>query len=413
MSATEKNNEKEKTYDIIIVGGGSTGLCAALTLATSGIKIALIARSQKNTRDERTTALLSSSATMLNKLGLWDQISSHTAALKTMRLIDATNRLFRAPTVEFSSTEIGLKAFGYNVPNQHLNATLQKAIKRKKEIDYILSEVESIKPAADIVHVTLANGIYCKAPLIIGADGRNSICRQAAHIKTHSWYYDQTALVLNFSHELPHNDTSNEFHTPTGPFTMVPLGDKRSSLVCVETQTGAQDLHKMDDKQLNLELEKRAHSLLGKMSVETKRQIWPLSSFVARPFASSRIALIGEAAHGFPPIGAQGFNLSLRDVATISELVIDAYQHKRDFGGQDLLNQYNTKRRNDVWTRTIGIDFLNRSLMSAFLPMHGLRALGLTIAHQFAPMRKLLMREGIAPHIGLPKMMRDTSTNKL
>jgi 2-octaprenyl-6-methoxyphenol hydroxylase len=242
--------------------------------------------------------------------------------------------------------------------------------------------------------------------LVIGADGRRSLCRAAAGIETTQRAYPQTALTLNLAHARPHDDTSTEFHTESGPFTLVPLPGRRSSLVCVLDPESAARLVAMSDAELSAEIERRAHSLLGKMAVEPGRGIFPLAIETADAFAHDRLALVGEAAHVVPPIGAQGLNLGLRDGATIAELVAEARRQNLDVGAPQLLARYDTQRRADVTSRSVAVDLLNRSLLTDFLPAQGARGLSLYLVDRIGPLRRALMREGVAPAASQPRLMR-------
>jgi 2-octaprenyl-6-methoxyphenol hydroxylase len=168
----------------------------------------------------------------------------------------------------------------------------------------------------------------------------------------------------------------------------------------------AAELLAMPDAELAAEIERRAHSLLGKMSIEPGRGIFPLTIETANAFARRRIALIGEAAHVVPPIGAQGLNLGLRDGAAIAEIVADARRQNVDLGAPELMARYDSERRADVTSRTIAIDLLNRSLLTDFLPAHGARGLSLYFADRIGPLRRALMREGVAPAVSQPRLMR-------
>jgi len=232
------------------------------------------------------------------------------------------------------------------------------------------------------------------------------MCRTAAGIMTQRRAYPQAALTLNLAHARPHEDTSTEFHTEEGPFTLVPLPGRRSSLVCVVAPERGDELATMDDAALSAEIERRAHSLLGPMIVEAGRGVFPLAVETADAFVRNRIVLVGEAAHVVPPIGAQGLNLGIRDAATIAEIVAEAHQQGEDLGGPEVLARYDTQRRADVVTRTLAVDFLNRSLLSDFFPAHGTRGLSLYLVDRIGPLRRAIMREGIAPAASQPKLMR-------
>jgi 2-octaprenyl-6-methoxyphenol hydroxylase len=385
-----------------VIGGGPAGLVAAIALATAGVDTLLIAPPAEP--DHRTTALLAGSVTALETLGVWPACAPHAAPLRKIRLIDATQRLIRAPEVLFTSAEIDLDAFGYNIENRHLIAALEARAAALK-LPRIAGAALSIASDAAGVTIKHADG-EARVKLAIGADGRRSLCRAAAGIGTKRRTYPQTALTLNLAHARPHDDASVEFHTENGPFTLVPLPGQRSSVVCVLDPARADELAAMNDAELSRDIERRAHSLLGAMNVEPGRGIFPLAIETADAFARDRIALVGEAAHVVPPIGAQGLNLGLRDGATIAELVAEARRQNIDLGGPQLLARYDTQRRADVASRSIAVDLLNRSLLTDFLPAQGARGLSLYLVDRIGPLRRALMREGVAPAASQPRLMR-------
>jgi len=270
----------------------------------------------------------------------------------------------------------------------------------------IEAEVSAVKPNGKSVAVTLKNGDVLHAPLVIGADGRRSLCRTAAGIALAERAYKQVALTVSLKHTRPHRDTSIEFHTVSGPFTLVPLPDNRSSLVWVMDPVDADGIAALDDTELSAEIERASHSILGKIEVEPGRGLFPLALATAHRLADKRIALIGEAAHVVPPIGAQGLNLGLRDAAAIGELAVNAYRAGRDIGGIDVLAHYDRMRHADVASRTLAIDWLNRTLLSDFLPVQTARGLGLYLIDHIGPLRRAMMREGVAPAGEQPRLMR-------
>ena len=390
------------TAEVAVVGGGPAGLVCAIALAAAGAETLLIAPAAAP--DNRTTALLSSSVTALETLGVWQSCLPLAAPLKTMRIVDATQRLFRAPEVSFAAAEIGLDAFGHNIENRYLIAALEA---RAAELELPRISDPALAVMSDAGGVTIRHaGGEVRVQLAIGADGRRSLCRAAAGIDTRERNYPQTALTLTLAHDRPHGDISTEFHTETGPFTLVPLPGRRSSLVCVLDRAQVAELWALSDAALAVEIERRADSLLGKMSVEPGRGMFPLTYETADSFARERIALIGEAAHVVPPIGAQGLNLGLRDGAAIAEIVADARRENIDLGAPELLARYDSERRADVTSRGIAVDLLNRSLLTDFLPAHGARGLSLYLIDRIGPLRRALMREGVAPAASQPRLMR-------
>ncbi len=221
--------------EVAVVGGGPAGLVAAIALAAAGVETLLIAPFAKP--DHRTTALLAGSVAALDTLGAWQACLPHAAPLKKLRLVDATNRLFRAPEVLFDAAEIGLDAFGHNIENRYLLAALEaRAVElRIPRIADPASAIEQEPAGLVVVHAAGRSRVR----LVIGADGARSLCRAAAGIGTRRRNYPQTAITLNLGHARPHNDTSTEFHTASGPFTLVPLPGRRSSLVCMLDPAGA------------------------------------------------------------------------------------------------------------------------------------------------------------------------------
>ncbi|ENN87062.1 2-octaprenyl-3-methyl-6-methoxy-1,4-benzoquinol hydroxylase protein [Rhizobium freirei PRF 81] len=382
-----------KQIEVAVIGGGLAGMIAAFALARGGRSVALIA-APHNRADRRTTALMDQSIRLLERLTLWDKIAPSTAALTTMRIIDGTSRLLRAPTVSFRSSEIGLEAFGYNIPNAALLDNLNRAIETEGNISRIEATASEVTFRDDGVTVALDDGQSIEAAFVVGSDGRNSMVRETLGIKVKGWSYPQSAMVLNFAHSLPHQNISTEFHTESGPFTQVPLPGNRSSLVWVQKPAEAAANAEKSLEELGRLVEERMQSMLGKVTVEDSVQVWPLSGMTAYRFGKGRAALIGEAAHVFPPIGAQGLNLSLRDILALSETLCARPDQPIPASAGD---SFDRKRRADVISRTASVDLLNRSLLSDFLPVQMLRAAGLHVLSAVAPLRNMVMREGIEP----------------
>jgi len=384
------------TYDVVVIGGGPAGLAAAIALAEAGANTALLAR-RAPYADNRTTALLGASVDLLEQLQVWTRCRDKAAPLRTMRLVDDTGRLIRAPEVRFSSEEIGLEQFGFNVDNRSLMAALEERAGELATLSRFDDEAATITP--DDVHVAVVtrSGKSLSARLAVGADGRQSLCRDAAGIAVTRRDLNQAALTFNIGHSRPHKNISTEFHTPDGPCVFVPLPGDRSSVVWVSSPAEAKRLIGLGDAELSAAIERQSQSILGRVSVEPGRHKFPLAIEQPRQIAKNRIALVGESAHVVPPIGAQGLNMGLRDAADIADIVRDAIASGEDPGSPQVLGRYASARRGDVASRTFVIDIANRSLLSDFLPMQTARAAVLHLISSIGPLRRFAMREGLAP----------------
>ena len=390
--------------DIVISGSGPAGMMAALALGAKGYRTVLLGP-ETDKGDRRTTALMMPAIRLLEGLGVWSDIEPEAAPLASMRIVDATRRLVRSPVVTFRAGEIDETAFGYNIPNAVLNEKLAEAVSRNPSIQRINASVIEYRHNGDHVTITLSGGDTLHTRLVVAADGRNSMAREAAGIRTRRWSYPQTAVVLSFSHSVDHENISTEFHTEEGPFTQVPLKGKRSSLVWVVNPGRAEALLALDEATLAQRIEDMMQSMLGKINLEIKPQAWPLSGLVPHVFAAKRTILIGEAAHVFPPIGAQGLNLGSRDVETLVKAI---ESDPVDPGSDRVIRAYDRARRPDILARTGSVDALNRSLLSGMLPAQIARGVGLEMLRSFAPLRAFFMREGLRPGSGfshlLPKL---------
>lgn len=406
------------TVDIIVAGAGPAGLASAAALATSGFSVAVVApRAPARAPDTRTAALFNGSLALLQNIGAWDSLAADTAALAGIRIIDDRDTLLRAPAVTFEAHELGLTAFGANVPQEALARALRDAVERLVNVQFIDAQVTAVDVVTSATrpqptghdgytHVHLDTGMILRAALVVAADGRNSTCRKAANIAAEVTNYPQIAIAAQFGHSREHRGISTEFHRPAGPCTVVPLPGRRSSLVWVERPSIARRLVAADDAAFTAALEERLHGVLGTVTAIGERRHFPLSCVKAHTLAAPRVALVGEAGHTLPPIGAQGLNLGFRDVATLAELVGAARAAGCDIGGQAVLDRYAAARRTDIDVRTRAVDWLNRSLLADMLPSDLARGASLHLIGGIAALKRQVMRAGFEPAGSLPHLMR-------
>lgn len=396
--------------DVAVVGAGPAGIAAALALAYMGADVVLIGPEPPeagSARDEtRTAALLTSSVDFLIRLGVWDALRPEAAPLKVVRIVDASRSLLRSPDIAFKASDLGLAAFGYNIANTTLTASLYA---RARDVlpKRIAESVKAIQLGGQAARLTLSGGCTVTARLLAGADGRRSVCREAAGIETSAWRYDQGAIASSFRHTEPHRGVSTELHKERGSLTTVPMPDPlQSALIWIGPPAETNELVACDEAAFADRLHDRLGDMLGGISAVGQRMAFPVAGLSARKLAHNRTALIGEAAHVMPPIGAQGLNLGLRDAAALADCVAGALRRGHDPGGPAALADYISARNLDVLSRTVGVDLLNRSLLTGLMPVQAARGVLLAGLNAFAPLRRLVMRVGLEPPSSLPSLMR-------
>jgi 2-octaprenyl-6-methoxyphenol hydroxylase len=409
MAISGSGKERRTEKPIAVVGTGLAGLSTALGLAALGVATMLIGprigRAQAS-RDTRSTALFGPSVDFVRRLGIMEALEPPPVPLRGLRLVDATGGLFRAPEVLFQASEVGADAFGMNFENGPLLMALADEAAGMPVIEWIDATALSIEAGESVVRIDMSNGESLSASLVIGADGERSLCRKGAGIRERSWIYPQVAIAARFSHRRPHDGISTELHRRAGPLTTVPLAGHASSLVWVERPERAEVLLALDDRAFAQELQSALASALGDVLAVGPRASFPLSGVTAEVLGARRVALVGEAAHRLPPIGAQGLNLGLRDAAWLADLVADAVADGADPGAPHVLRAYDAARRTDVLSRTAVVDTLNRSLIADWLPADLARSAGLAALKTIGPLRRLFMREGMGPGGRLPRLMQ-------
>ena len=383
--------KENKSNHVVVIGGAMVGNITALALADAGYAVTLVTPETPK-QDPRTTALLHGSIEYLQKLGVWKDIEKHTHPLAVMRLIDAGKRLVRSPQIDFRADEIGLEAFGYNIRNQDALDEFEKRVIAEPKISICQGVATAARQNERNVLVTVSDQhgkeTEVVADFLVGADGRNSMVRNVFLPEVRQWQYPQAALVVDFTHQVDSRHTSTEFHTETGPFTVVPQSAHRAGLVWMERADVVDHLLELSSEELAKRLEQTMSSYLGKVTIEGAPSSFPIRAMIANKFGDRRVFLVGDAAHVFPPIGAQGFNLGLRDVET---LVTALANHPANPG-----QYYSGKRAGDIGSRTLGVDLLNRSLLYSFLPLQFARSAGVHMLNRFGTLRKAVMKLGIS-----------------
>ena len=393
-----------ETCDILIAGGGVAGLTAAAAFGAAGFSVICVDPAPPVTSgadpgaDLRTTAFLQPSLAVLEAAGLWERLAPHAAALRVMRIVDAGGaepkpRLSR----EFDAAELSDRPFGWNLPNWLLR---RETVARLAELPGVCfrpgTGFAGILPRDAEALVTLDDGSRVRARMVLAADGRDSAVRAALGIPARTLRYGQKALAFAVSHPVPHDNVSTEIHRSGGPFTLVPLPDREgrpcSAVVWMERGPEAERLAALPVPEFEAEMTERSCGLFGPLTLLTRRPLWPIVSRIAARFDGPRTALLAEAAHVVPPIGAQGLNMSLADLACLLDLARAA---PAALGSREMLATYNRRRWPEVQARVAGIDLLNRASMLAPQPLRDLRAGALGALYSLPAVRRTLMRAGL------------------
>jgi 2-octaprenyl-6-methoxyphenol hydroxylase len=395
---------------ILVAGVGPTGIAAALAFARAGWEVTLAGR-LPSPLPGRTVALFEASVRFLDAIGVLNAVKAKSNRIIAIRMIDDTDQLLPVPELLLRAEEVDLPALGLNISNDDLAAVLiDHARNLQEKFAIIDADIADYNFDGDCATAILADGSRIQADFIIAADGRQSKARAAAGIDTREWTYPQVALTMLLSHEFPHDDISTEYHTRNGPFTLVPLPGRedapnRSSLVWLMSVADARRRLANKREELEFEIEDYAKSTLGAVKIESDIGQFRMGGMQVSQHAMGRLALVGETCHAFPPIGAQGLNLSLRDVADLEDCLssVDLANEKEL---SRALARYERHRRADIGFRTYGVDLLNRSLIVPYLPVDLLRGAGFIAMTTLGPLRRAVIREGVLPHLVLPRLMR-------
>lgn len=383
--------------EIIISGGGVPGLCLAALLAQLEIPVLVIDPAGPPDASARptgrTAAIMRHNLDILLQAGVTEQqLATHGHPLAAMRLIEPEGRAAGHDQV-FRASDIDQTAFGLNLPNQALHIALWDICKASPYITlHVGATITVLKHGTAYITATLTSGEDMTAQLVIGADGRNSVVRHLSGITAQEKQYPEAVLTCLLSHTLPHHDTSTEIHYRGGPFTMVPCQGKTSALVYVDK---ADKLKATADQDLIPHLQEKSRDILGDLRLKTAPVIWPLMTLRADTLITPRVALVAEAAHVLSPIGAQGLNVSLQDVAALRDVIADGIRLGLSVGDPVILNNYARRRSLDILTRTWGVDLLHSSVASQSAIAHLLRRSGGRVIGGIAPLKRQITKLGL------------------
>ena len=397
-----------QSFDAIIAGAGMIGSTMAVALARQGLEVALIDRldpalMQVADYDGRVSSIAYGSHAMLAQLGLWDHVAGEAEPILDIRVSDRGSPFY----LHFDHREVGERPFGFMVENRFLRAALAHELTAAAEVKlFAPAEIADVVRGSGRVEVSLSNGALLTAPLLIGADGRNSSLREAAGIRQLRWRYPQTAIVCVVGHELPHHNVATEHFLPAGPLALLPMRGLRSALVWTEAEDLAPALLDLGAADFDAEIQTRAGDHWGQINSEARRWSYPLSLQNAERYTDRRLALIGDAAHAMHPIAGQGLNLGLRDVACLAEVLWETVYLGLDPGGASVLERYQRWRRFDALTMLVMTDGLNRLFSTDLAALRLARDLGLGVVNGIGPLKRFFERRAAAMAGDLPKLIR-------
>jgi len=391
--------------DIFIAGGGIAGLSAALAFARAGFSVVLaspaapVTEQQGDGSDLRSTAFLQPAKALYEDIGLWDAVAEDAVPLEGLRLVDSVGWPPEARDArEFRATDLGEECFGWNLLNWRVSKGLMEVLAAEPRVDLRFgASFASMLTRSTGALVRLDTGDSVAARLVIAADGRASAVREAAGIGVSVTRYGQKALAFTVTHPLPHRNVSTEIYNEGGPFTMVPLRDvggrPASAIVWMNPGARALDLAAMAPPEFDAVMSARSCFHLGPLELASERRVWPIVSQRAERLTAERTAIIAEAAHVVPPIGAQGLNTSLNDVIALRDLARDAPEA---LGTPAMLAQFARSRGPDIRARVAAIDLFNRVTRSGDTRMQALRLNAMKAIHDLRPLRQTVMRAGMA-----------------
>jgi 2-octaprenyl-6-methoxyphenol hydroxylase len=406
-----KQTSKKETYDVIIVGGGLAGLSMACLLGSKNLNVCCIdaldpQKTLHEKFDGRTTAISWASQKVLDNAGIWEDLIKDACPINDIQILDGDSPVL----LEFFSHEVDDRAFGWILENHRIRKALYKAVNANDNITLIAPmKVTDFAVLDDIAHAYIDDNRVISAPLIVGADGRNSKTREWMDIPVRGWSYKQEAVICTVTHSNPHNHTAVEHFNPEGPFAILPMTDDdegrhRSSIVW--TDHAHTSIKAWDDDTFNIGLKERFPAFYGDVETLTPRMGFPLGLKHAYSYIGPRMALVAEAAHAMHPIAGQGLNMGFRDIAVLSELLTDAKKSEKDLGDIALLKTYQKERRADNTGMMAATDTLNKLFGIKAPPIAFARKLGIKAVSRFRPAKQFFMKQAMGATGVLPSLLK-------
>ena len=397
--------------DVLIAGAGFAGLALAIALRQGlgrsfSIAVADPALGRSHAGDARASAIAAAARRMFETIGVWDAVAGDAQPILDMVVTDSRlNDVVRPVFLTFAGDVEPGEPFAHMVEN----GPLVDALIRKAEADHIElrpTAVSDFDTAADQVAVHFSDGGHTAARLLVAADGARSAIRERAGIQNFGWSYGQSGIVTTVAHERDHQGRAEEHFLPAGPFAILPLKGKRSSIVWTEDSDQAARIVALADAEFHAELERRFGLHLGEIKSVGARRAYPLGLWVARSFIAERLALVGDAAHVIHPIAGQGLNLGLRDVAALAETIVDAARLGLDPGSSAVLDRYQRWRRFDTMAMGVATDSLNRLFSNRSDVLRLVRDIGLGLVDRLPALKGLFIREAAGLTGDVPKLLR-------
>ena len=383
------------------------GLSLALTLDRAGAHVAVIERASLRDMaaasfDGRGSAVAAGSQRILDGIGLWEALAFDAEPILEIRIADGTSPLF----LHYDHRDVGEGPLGWIVENAHIRRAFAQAVASSDVVVFENTALTDARFEARSTTLKLADGRTVDATLAIAADGRQSVLRELAGIEVVRWSYPQTGIACAVTHEAPHHGIAHEHFLSSGPFAILPMTRNRSSIVWTERNDLAPAILELDDDAFAAELKCRFGDFLGDVRVGPQRWAYPLSVVHARDYVAPRVAAVGDAAHAIHPIAGQGFNLGLRDVAALAEIIVDRLRLGLDPGDTEALTRYQKWRKPDNMMMIAATDSLNRLFSNDIAPVRMARDTGLALVNQLPPMKRVLMRHAMGLVGDLPRLTR-------